>query len=84
LIPPFWFLQRQGKTEPAGTDTIRLIAPNLKEAFIGIRKGDNGLWSAFLRSTADGLDSATTAAEFAQAEDAWNAAFELYRVSVVV
>ena len=36
MVVPFWFKQRQGKAEQAGTDTYRLTAPNLGETFIGI------------------------------------------------
>jgi hypothetical protein len=79
-ISPFWFKQRQGKAEAAGTDTYRLTAPNApREAFISIRRGDNGHWSAALRRTADGPDMAATPAESPTALEAWQAAFELYR-----
>ena len=53
---PTWFKQRQAKADPAGTDTFRLTAPNLGEAFITIRKGENGRWAGALKSTADGPD----------------------------
>ena len=83
LTPPFWFNQRQGKFEPAGTDTYRLTAPNLKPAWISIRPAD-GRWSAALRLEEGGPDVATSGPDFAKAEDAWDAAFELYRVYVVI
>lgn len=79
FVTPFWFNQRQGQAEPAGTGTYRLTAPNMKEAFISIRRGENDRWSAALRATADGPDLDETAAEFDQPQDAWEAAFELYR-----
>jgi hypothetical protein len=81
---PFWFRQRQGKAEPSGSDTYRLTAPNLAEAFIGIGKAENGRWLPMLRQTADGPDLAKTADDFATAQEAWDAAFELYRVQFVV
>ena len=82
-ILPSWFKQRQAKAEPAGTDTYRLTAPNLGEAFISIRRADNGRWSAALRLAADGPDVAVTEPTFDQPADAWEAAFELYRAHVV-
>lgn len=82
--PPYWFNQRQGKAEPAGTDSFRLTAPNLKPAFISIQRDDNGLWSAALRLEEGAPPVAATEAEFAAPESAWDAAFELYRVQVVV
>ena len=98
--PPFWFRQRQGKAEPveptAEKVTVphsskgqlpflyRLTAPNLGEAFIGIRQAENGRWLPVLQRTAAGPDLAETAGEFATAQEAWDAAFELYRVQVVV
>jgi hypothetical protein len=84
-VLPFWFKQRQGKAEPAGTDTYRLTAPNApREAYISIRPGENGRWSAALQLAADGPDVAVTPAEFSSRLDAWEAAFELYRQHEVV
>jgi len=82
--PPFWFRLRQGKAEPAGPNTYRLTAPNLGEAFIGIRRTDNGRWLPILKRTADGVNMAETPENFATPQEAWDAAFELYRVQVVV
>jgi hypothetical protein len=78
-IQPFWFKQRQAKLEPAGENTYKVTAPNAAEAFISIRPGDNGHWSALLRTSADGPDVAVTPPEFADTGAAWEAAFELYR-----
>jgi hypothetical protein len=83
-IPPFWFLQRQGKVEVVDSETVRLTAPNLGEAFISIRGGDNGRWLAALRSAKDGPEIATTQAELPTPPEAWAAAFELYRIHCVV
>ena len=82
--PPYWFNQRQGKAEPAGTNSFRLAAPNAKPAFISIQQDANGLWSAALRLEEASPAVATTEPVFARPEDAWDAAFELYRVQVVV
>jgi hypothetical protein len=82
--PPYWFNQRQGKAEPAGTDTFRLTAPNARPAFISIHQGADGLWSAAVRLEEGGPAATVTEPEFARPEDAWDAAFELYRVQVVV
>jgi hypothetical protein len=82
--PPFWFRLRQGKLESAGTDSYRVTAPNLGEAWIGIRPSANGHWQPVLRLTKDGPDRADPPVELATPQDAWDAAFELYRVQVVV
>ncbi len=83
-IPPFWFLQRQAKIELAGDNLYRLTAPNLREAFITIRQGVEGRWSAALRLTADGPDVEATGSGYDNPGDAWGAAFELYRNHVVI
>jgi hypothetical protein len=83
-IPPFWFVQRQAKAEPAGDNLCRATAPNLREAFLAIRQGVEGRWSAALRLAAEGSDVATTPALYDNPGDAWGAAFELYRNHVVI
>jgi hypothetical protein len=83
-IPPFWFAQRQGKVEAAGADTYRLTAPNAPPAFISIRHSEDGRWSAALRFEPEGPDAAVSEQGYETVPDAWNAAFELYRVHVVV
>ena len=84
LITPSWFDQRQGKAEPAGTDAYRLTAPNLKPALISIHRDDNGRWSAALRLADDQPPVAATGPEFPKPEEAWEAAFELFRLHVVI
>jgi hypothetical protein len=83
-IPPFWFTQRQAKAEPAGENMYRVFAPNLREAFIAIRQGVEGRWSAALRLAVDGPDVAATGSTFDNPGDAWAAAFELYRSHMVI
>ncbi len=83
VTTPSWFNQRQGKAEPAGENCYRLTAPNMKEAFIGIRADQSGGWVGFLRQTADGADLDTSPG-WPSAQDAWAAAFELYRIILVV
>lgn len=83
-IPPFWFVQRQAKLEPAGENQYRATAPNLREALIAIRRGVEGRWSAALRLAIDGPDLAATGATFENPADAWAAAFELYRTHIVI
>jgi hypothetical protein len=83
-VPPFWFLQRQGKVERAGSEVLKLSAPNLRDAFIAIGSSGQGTWYAALRQSADGPDLAVTPAEFSKPEDAWQAAFELYRTHFVI
>lgn len=84
LVTPMWFKQRQGKAEEAGENTYRLTGPNLREAFIRIRQGADGLWAASLHYAADGPAVAATEAEIATPYDAWEAAFEIYRNQVIV
>jgi len=83
-ILPFWFKQRQAKAEPAGTDTYRLTAPNLAEAFVSIRRDSEGHWGASFRLAADGPEVAATTTAYANPGEAWDAAFELYRRALVV
>ena len=83
LIVPFWFKQRQAKAEPAGDNTYRVTGPILPEAFLSIHRDENGKWAASLRTAAEGPDLAATAAEFERPEDAWEAAFELYRQHII-
>lgn len=84
-IVPFWFKQRQCNAEPAGEDNIlKVSGPNLGEAFLGIARGDNNHWRAFLRQSAGGPDALTTEPEFDNPNDAWEAAFELFRTSTIV
>jgi hypothetical protein len=81
---PFWFKQRQCKAEPAGDNVLRVSGPNLGEAFLIVRKAENGRWQAALRLAAGGADMAATEATFPTDDDAWLAAFELYRGNVIV
>jgi hypothetical protein len=83
-ILPFWFKQRQCKAEPAGEGVLRVSGPNLGEAFLVIRHAGNGRWQAALRTAADGHDVTATDPEIESAQDAWEAAFELYRNHVIV
>jgi hypothetical protein len=82
-VPPFWFRQRQGKMEAAGESTWKLTAPNLAEAFIHIRKGDDGGWVGVLLPSPTGPERAATTNTYANPLDAWQAAFELHRTHLV-
>ncbi len=77
--PPFWVKQRQLKLESVGTNYYRLSGPNTEDAFVGLRKADNGKYIAYVRTEQDGKDAAATEPEFTYPADAWQAAFELYR-----
>jgi hypothetical protein len=83
-IVPFWFKQRQCKAEPAGDNVLRVSGPNLGDAYIVIRRAENGRWQAALRSAVDGADVAATDAEIGSSQEAWDAAFELYRDHLIV
>jgi hypothetical protein len=82
-ISPFWFKQRQCKAEPAGEDILRVSGPNLGEAFLFI-KPEGRQWRAGLRKALDGPDIAVTEPELPSPQDAWDAAFELYRIHFIV
>jgi hypothetical protein len=84
LILPSWFKQRQGTAEAAGDNLYRLTGPNLAPAFLGIRQVEGGKWQAFLRLAENGPDAAVSEAHFDTIPDAWEAAFELYRINVIV
>ena len=82
-ITPFWFKQRQCKAEPAGENTLRATGPNLGEAFLRVEPV-GGRWRAALRLAADGPDASYTDAELETPKEAWDAAFELYRLRFIV
>jgi hypothetical protein len=84
LIVPSWFKGRQGTAEPAGEDTYRLRGPNLREAYISIRRGEDGRYTGALRFAPDGPDADVTRPILENPYEAWEAAFELYRTAVVV
>lgn len=75
---PTWFKGRQGKAEPAGENQLRLTGPNLVEGVIGIR-AESGGWVGFVRAQPDSADLASAANPVAHPNDAWAAAFELFR-----
>ncbi len=83
-VPPFWFHMRQGKVECVNENTLRLTAPNLAEHFIHINRDEDGRFSADVSATVDGPPLVTSTETFASADEAWSAAFELYRMLVVV
>jgi hypothetical protein len=75
---PSWFKYLQGTAEPAGENCYRLKTPLEPESFIRIQK-ENHLWSASVAGSADGPPICKTDPVFATENDAWQAAFELYR-----
>jgi hypothetical protein len=82
---PFWFKQRQCKAEVVGDDhTLKITGPNLGEAILHIERGENNRWRAAMRQPADGPEIAAAEAASDSAADAWEAAFELYRIHVIV
>jgi hypothetical protein len=81
--PPFWFKQRQAKLEAAGENTFKVTAPNQGEAYLAIRPVEGGRWVAALRATPDGADLATAGPDLGTPGEAWQAAFELYRRTLV-
>jgi hypothetical protein len=83
-VPPFWFRQRQGKMEAVGADLYRVTAPNLQEAFVGIRQTESGGWRPVLKLQSDGPELEVPPVELQSRQDAWEAAFELHRQRLVV
>lgn len=83
-VTPFWFNMRQGKASAVNESTLALTAPNLPESFVGVRKGENGRWSAILKKSADGPEVAASSPIYDRESEAWNAAFELFRTHLVV
>jgi hypothetical protein len=84
-ILPFWFKQRQCEAEPVeGEETLKLTGPNVREAFIAIRQEESGRWAASLRLAGDGEEVASTPPECESPQEAWMAAFELYRTHVLI
>jgi hypothetical protein len=84
-VLPFWFKLRQGKAEPVkGSSLIKLSAPNQQDAYVLIEQKENGKWSAALREEPEGANTVETPAEFDYPGLAWNAAFEIYRQTVLV
>lgn len=81
---PSWFKYRQGKTEPAGDNLLKLTGPNLVEGVIGIRPVEGGGWHGFVRAQADGPDLDVTRTPVLSMFDAWYAAFELFRTHFIV
>lgn len=76
---PFWFKQRQARTEDLGSGRWKVTGPNLAEAVIGVRMTDNLNWQAFVSDSATGPDVEATDASLPTARDAIAAAFEMYR-----
>jgi hypothetical protein len=81
---PFWCRQRQAKVEELSTGRYKITGPNLPEAVVSVRIGDDLQWQAVLQNKADGPEVDATGFEFANARDALAAAFELYRRQVIV
>lgn len=82
-ILPFWFKQRQCKTEPAGDGTLKVSGPNLPDAYLSVRSG-GGRWLGAFRTQPEGPELATAEAQEPTEQAAWNAALELYRQHVIV
>ena len=84
LEVPSWFKYRQGKAEEAAPHLYKVSAPNLQEAYVGIRPADDGRWQAFFRKTADGPDLAASESRWPTPGEAWDVAFEMYRRLMIV
>ncbi len=84
VIVPSWFKGRQGKAEEVRPGLLKLTAPNLREWYAGIRRLDSGGWLAFVRSEPDGADAAAVEVDPMPEQEAWDAAFEVYRNHVII
>ena len=76
---PFWFKQRQARTEEVAPGTWKLTGPNLPDAAISVRMTDDLTWQAVLRDSVDGPEVAVSLPNIPTAREAAQAAFELYR-----
>lgn len=81
-ILPFWFKQRQCKVEAQGETVLKIVGPNLGDAFLELTPFDGG-WKAQLRRTVDGGEVAAAETPEPTIRLAWDVAFELYRVHVI-
>jgi hypothetical protein len=79
---PAWFKYRQGEAAPAGDKCFKLTAPVSAEAYIRTRQQDEK-WLAEIASAPDAPAIAATEPKFQDEADAWRAAFELYRATVI-
>ncbi len=75
---PAWFKYRQGVLEAAGENCYKASAPVSDPAYLRVRQV-YGKWLAAVADSPDGPDIRMTEPVFARQNDAWNAAFELYR-----
>jgi hypothetical protein len=80
---PFWFRQRQAKAEELAQGSYKVSGPNLPEGVVSIRIGDDLKWRGLLQSKADGPEVATTG-DYSSAKEAMAAAFDLYRIHMIV
>lgn len=83
-VLPFWFRQRQGTCERLDANTCRLAAPNQQTAYVSVRHAADGSYLAALRLEPEGPEAAVAEPVHGTEEDAWGAAFELYRNHVIV
>ncbi len=79
---PAWFKYRQGEAKPAGEQSYLLTAPLVDPTWIRVRVVD-GAWQAAIADAVDGPDVRNTGPLEGDETDAWEAAFELYRVSKI-
>jgi hypothetical protein len=84
VIVPSWFKGRQGKAEEVRPGLVKLNAPNLREWYLGIRRLDMGGWLTFLRIEPDGADTVAVEVDRMLEQEAWDAAFEVYRNQVII
>jgi hypothetical protein len=84
VIVPSWFKGRQGKAEEVRPGLIKLIAPNLREWYLGIRRLDMGGWLTYLRIELEGADTIAVEVDPMPEQEAWDAAFEVYRNHVII
>lgn len=79
---PTWLRYRQGKLEAAGENCYKVTAPVVGTSYLKVRN-EGGLWVAAVAATPDGPDLRNTGPAFSNPIEAWDAAFELYRATVI-
>jgi hypothetical protein len=85
---PFWMRQRQIVAEPVNEHTVRLTGPILPACEVTVQPGGNAENASYLlrveKVSDAGKEVLAEATSSLPREEAWQAAFELYRQQVIV
>lgn len=85
---PFWMRQRQIVAEPVNEHTVRLTGPILPACEVTVQPGAGEETTGYLlrveKANEAGKEVIAEAKSSLPREEAWQAAFELYRQQVIV